>query len=797
MLISKKWLSQYMDLSDITMEEVADRITNAGLEVEGIEYGSTATGLVIGEVIECVDHSNSDHLHVCKVNDGEGVRQIVCGAPNVRAGLKVIVALPGAKLPGGEIKEGSIRGEESLGMICSLLELGVDAKSLTDYQKSGIEELPQDAPVGCKEVLEYLGLDDIILDVGLTPNRSDCLAAFAMAKETAAILNKEVTLPVYEGCADGGNPTQLKVLSKTDKCPLYLGKIIREVTIKESPKWMKELLMSANIKSINNVVDISNLVMLETGQPLHFFDLEKLTKEEIVVRDDLTCEYTALDEITYKIEPNDIMITVDGKPAAIGGIMGGDNSKIDESTKGILIESATFNSVSIRNSARKFNLNTDASIRNSKNIEPNAPYAALDRAVQLLIEYADAKGIEETVSTCEKHVCKYEFDVNLDRINTLLGTTFSMEEVMDVLTRLDLSPTANGVNIHVVIPTYRQDLSMEADIAEEIIRLIGFDDLPSTMPIMPSTVGALTPRQSLRRKLRTMISQQGYYEAETYTLISSEQLNDAIMPLDSYVTLASPMSEDRKIVRTSILPSLLTSAAYNAARSIKDISLFEISNVYSQDSVEERLAIVASGSLQKSRWQKMEIKVDFYTIKGLLQTMLSNLGFVEARVAFKENDKDVKHFHPYQSACVYIGKELFGIMGKIHPNMAKQYGVSSDTFMCEVNLEVLLNAKAGKVKYQPISKYPQVSRDLAFVVKQEVKVEDIVKAIRKHGKDIIQGVEVFDVYEGEHVEKGYKSIALSIIFQSSQRTLKDEEINEVHEKILTTLKNEVDAQLRS
>ncbi len=797
MLISKKWLSQYMDLSDITMEEVADRITNAGLEVEGIEYGSTASGLVIGEVMECVDHPDSDHLHVCQVNDGEGMRQIVCGAPNVRSGLKVIVALPGAKLPGGEIKEGTIRGQESLGMICSLLELGVDAKSLTDYQKSGIEELPMDAPVGCKEVLAYLGLDDITLDVGLTPNRSDCLAAFAMAKETAAILNKEVKLPDYEGCADGGEPTQLKVESKTDKCPLYLGKIIREVTIKESPKWMKELLMSANIKSINNVVDISNLVMLETGQPLHFFDLGKLDKEEIVVRDDLTCEYTALDDVTYQIEPGDIMITVDDKPTAIGGIMGGDDSKIDENTKGILIESATFNSVSIRNSARKFNLNTDASIRNSKNIEPNAPYAAMDRAVQLLVEYADAKGIEQTASNVEKHVCKKEFDVNLDRMNTLLGTTFSMEQVMDVLSRLDLSPKENGKEIHVVIPTYRQDLGMEADIAEEVIRMIGFDDLPSTMPVMPSTVGALTPRQALRRKLRTMISQQGYYEAETYTLVSEEQWNDAIMPMASHVTLASPMSEDRKIVRTSILPSLLTSAAYNAARSMKDIPLFEISNVYSQEVVEERLAIVASGALQKSRWQKMEIKVDFYTIKGLLQTMLSQLGFVEARVSFKENDQDVEHFHPYQSACVYIGKELFGIMGKIHPNMAKKYDVPMDTFMCEVNLEILLNAKAGKVKYQPISKFPQVSRDLAFVVKQEVKVEDIVKAIRKHGKDIIQGVEVFDVYEGEHVEAGYKSIALSIIFQSSQRTLKDEEINEVHEKILTTLKNEVDAQLRA
>lgn len=796
MLISKKWLSQYMDLSDITMEEVADRITNAGLEVEGIEYGSTATGLVIGYVEECVDHPDSDHLHVCQVNDGTGVRQIVCGAPNVRAGLKVIVALPGAKLPGGDIKEGVIRGAESKGMICSLLELGVDAKSLTDYQKAGIEELAEDAVVGDTNVLTYLGLDDIILDVGLTPNRNDCLAAFAMAKETAAILNKEVKLPTYEGCADMGTPTALQVSSKTDKCPLYLGKIIREVTIKESPKWMKELLMSSNIKSINNVVDISNLVMLETGQPLHFFDLGKLAKEEIIVSDDLSCEYTALDEVTYQIEPGDIMITVDGKPTAIGGIMGGDDSKIDENTKGILIEAAEFDSVSVRNSARKFNLNTDASARNSKHIEPNAPYAAMDRAVQLLIEYADAKGIEETASNAEKNITLTEIDVNLDRINTLLGTQFSEEQVMDVLSRLALQPSKNGEDIHVIIPTYRQDLSLEADIAEEIIRMIGFDDLSSTMPVMPATVGALTPRQSLRRNLKNILTKQGYYEAVTYTLVSEERLNDAIMPFASHVTLASPMSEDRKIVRTSILPSLLDSVAYNAARSLKDIPLFEISNVYSCEKVEERMAVVLSGSLQKCRWQKFDIKADFYTMKGLVQSILSTLGFVEARINFTENDLDTKHFHPYQSACVYIGKDLLGIIGKIHPAMAKQYDVVDDTVMCELNLEIILNAKKGKVKYEAMSKYPQVTRDLAFVVKDDVKVADIIKAIKKNGKNVIQEVEVFDVYRGEHVAKGYKSIALSIVFQSNERTLKDDEINEIHENILTTLKKDVDAQLR-
>lgn len=795
MLISKKWLSQYMDLSDISAEEIADKITSAGLEVEGIEKGAQATNLIIGYVENCVPHKDSDHLNVCQVNVGSDTRQIVCGAPNVAAGQKVIVALPGAKLPDGDIKEGVIRGEESRGMICSLLELGVDAKSLTDAQKAGIEVLDDDAVIGDTNVLEYLGLDDTVLDVGLTPNRNDCMAAFAMAKECGAVLNKEVTLPDFKGAAKVGEPTKLVVKSETKNCPIYSGKIIREVTIKESPKWMKQLLMASNIKSINNIVDISNLVMLETGQPLHFFDLAKLEKEEIIVRDDLNCKYMALDDMEYDIVEGDIMITVADKPVAIGGIMGGDNSKIDDNTKGILIEAAMFNNVATRNTSRRLNLNTDASIRYQKGIEPNAPYDAMDRAVQLLIEYADAKGIEETVYSNDWEVNETEIDVKLSRINALLGTAFSCEQVMDVLTRLELRPIMDGDNIHVTVPTYRQDLNIEADIAEEVIRLIGFDDLPSTLPMMPQTVGAFTPKQQLRRKLREILTQQGYYEAETYTLVSEKLHGDAIMPFESHIELASPMSEDRKIIRGSILPSLLNAVAYNKARSIKDIPLFEMSNVYSNDKVEERLAIALSGSLQKSRWMKHDVKADFYTIKGLIQSILEVLGYNSTRVMFKENDVDTKHFHPYQSACVYIGRELLGVIGKIHPVMAKEYDVD-EVVMAELKLDVILNNKASKVKFEPISKFPSVTRDLAFVVKEDVKVADIIKAIKKNAK-VIRDVEVFDVYMGEHVEKGYKSIALSVVFQSNEKTLQDAEINEIHEKILTTLEKEVDAKLRA
>lgn len=799
MIISRKWLNQYMDTSDLSIEELADKITNSGSEVEGIEIMSQGSNLVIGKVLTCVDHPDSDHLHVCSVDLGDKVEQIVCGAPNVAAGQKVIVARVGASLPGGEIKAGNIRGQQSNGMICSLLELGVDAHMLSEESKNGIEVLAEDAPVGNEDPLGYLGLDDEILDIGLTPNRNDCLAAWSMALEAGAVLHKEVKIPYADGASAVGEPTKLRVHSETEKCPLFLGKVIKEVTIKPSPKWMKELLMSAGLKSINNVVDISNIVMLETGQPLHFYDIDAIPAQEITVKDGIKYDYTALDGETYALEESDIVITTEGNPIGIAGIMGGNDSKIEQTTKGIIIEAAIFHHVSIRNTSRRLNLNTDASVRYQKGIEPMATYKAMDRAVALLCEYADAKGLEETAQYGSNNYTPVAFNVNLARINQLLGTDFDETEVMGVLRDLHLDPSKDGEDIHVIIPSYRTDLTIEADIAEELIRILGYDRLPRTLPEMPATLGALNKRQMLRRKLRSTLCDLGYNEAISYSLVSQKKIDDAVMGEKEVYTLASPMSEDRKFVRSSILPSMLDCIAYNQARSMKDIALFEISNVYGVGKVAERLCVAASGVLQKNRWQKFSVVVDFYTLKGLLEAMLNALGFDEKRILFKENKSDVVNFHPYRSAEVYLGKELLGYVGQIHPVKAKEYNIE-ETYALEINLEILLKNKAGKVKYSEVSKYPSVTRDYALVVKADVKVADIMNCIKKNGKlekeNIIQSVEVFDVYMGEHVEEGFKSIALRVTFQSFVKTLKDTEINEIHQKIIETLSKELHAELR-
>ncbi|MEG0314057.1 MAG: phenylalanine--tRNA ligase subunit beta [Erysipelotrichaceae bacterium] len=797
MIISKNWLAQYLDVKDYSIEELADKITGAGQEVEGIIKLSQGDNLVVGEIIECEEHPDSDHLHVCKVNIGDKVETIVCGAPNARKGIKVIVALVGAKLPGGNINAGVIRGVESNGMMCSLLELGVDEHSLTDKQKEGIEELSDDALVGDHDPLAFLGLDDVLLDIGLTPNRNDCMAAWSMAKEVGAVLHQSAKLPECKDASNIGTQTNLIVNSETDKCPLFYGKVVNHVEIKPSPRWMKQLLNAVGMKSINNVVDISNLVMLETGQPLHFYDASKLEKQELIVKQNLTTTYTALDGIEYTITPDELMITTNNKPIGIAGIMGGNDSKIDETTTSIIIEAALFNHVSIRNSARRLNLNTDACIRFQKGIDPLAPIKAMDRAVSLLIEYANATDFEETAKYDTTNYEPTHINVKLDNINKLLGTNFKEEEVVQVLKELELLPVINKDSgcIGVTIPSYRKDLEIENDIAEEVIRIIGYDRLPSTLPTLPATVGALNKAQSNRRRISRLLNNSGVNEAITYTLVGNKEISDAVMPLDNHVELACPMSEERKYVRTSILPSLLGSVAYNQARNNKDVALYEISNVYEQNKCEERIAMVISGSLQKNRWQKIDLEADFYMMKGFVENILLELGFSGSRVIIKENTEDTNMFHPYKSACVYLGKTLVGIFGNIHPAMAKRYSLS-DCVIMELNMQVLLDNKASKVKFTALNKFPGVTRDLALVVADEIKAEQLAKCIKGSSK-LIKAVEVFDVYTGEHVETGYKSIALSIKIESSEATLKDNDINMIVDKVMEDLQKQVNAQLRA
>lgn len=802
MKISKKWLERYMDLGQRSMDEIATTVTNAGFEVEDIVPLSQGTNLVIGEVLTCKDHPDSDHLHITTVNTGDQVRPIVCGAPNVAAGQKVIVALPGAKLPGGEIKSGKIRGEVSDGMICSLAELGVDKHTLSEAQLSGIEVLDQDAPVGHTDPLGYLGYDDTVLDIGLTPNRADCQAAWNMASETAAILNIPCQLPEVAGAADIASdvPTQLKIVSETEKCPHFYGKVVNSVTIKPSPKWMQELLRASGMNSINNVVDISNIVMLETGQPMHFYDKNALPHQEITVKDNLDTDYTTLDGETYHLQSGDVVITSNGQPIGIGGVMGGNDSKVEDNTQGIIIECASFDHVSIRNTARRLNLNTESSIRYQKGIEPLAAKKAIDRAVDLLIQYADAKDFEQTVEFGCDHYEEKTITCTVEQLNHRLGTDFAKEEIVDVFARLNLEPTVEGTTITVKVPSTRLDLEGMADLSEEVIRMIGYDRLPSTLPVMEMTEGKLNPQQRQRRFIQTFLCENGLQDAITYTLVSSAKKENAILSTGDALELPTPLSEERRYLRTSILPSLLESAAYNHSRGNKGVNMFEISELTSTQGVIEHLAIVLTGAMNETRWLKTSTPADFYTLKGLVETILERSGISENRLFFKPNQKDTTHFHPGRSAEVYIGKDLIGLMGEIHPLYANEVGLKH-AVMAELDLDQILETKKSKIRFTPVSKYPAVYRDLAFVVEKDLPASKIVEVIKRSGKlgkeSIVKNVDVFDVYQGEHVGEHEKSIALTMTFQSDVQTLDDKTITTIFNSIIDAIVNQCKATLRS
>lgn len=798
MRLSYKWLQEYVDLDGISPEELATRLTSAGLEVEGIEPMAQATNLVIGEVVSCQDIPGT-HLHdtVTKVGEGEDkLVHIVCGAPNCRKGLKVIAALPGAKLPGGTIEAKPLHGYPSNGMLCALYELGVSKKLLNEKQLSGIEELPADAPVGETNVLGYLGLDDTILDVSLTPNRADCSAMWNMAKEAAAILGRKAKWPDVKGMADGGADSSFVVRSETKKCPVYYGKVVNHVKVGPSPAWMKQYLQAYGMNSINNVVDISNFVMLETGQPLHFYNLSRLPAREITVKDGMTMDMTALDGNIFHIEDSDVLITTNGEPTGIAGIMGGEESMIDDDTDAIFIEAAHFDPVAIRHTSIRLNLLTEAAQRFTKGIDPLAAGKAMDRCVDLLTRYADASGFEKTVVCGDDHYKENVITETLEHCNGLLGTSYTMDQVTDVLERLDFKPEVNGTSVVCHIPSYRTDMEGQADVDEEVIRLLGYDDLPSTLPQMAPTVGMLSPVQKARRQIRDILSGFNLHEIVTYTLVSKAYTDDTFFAAGEPIALSMPMSEARTHIRTGLMNSVLECVQYNEAHGSKDNNFYELSKVYAKDKEQERLAIVLDGMLRNDKLHRQEQPVSFYTLKGILMTWLERNGFAAARVRISENKYDTVHFHPYRSAEIALDGKFLGVFGEVHPEYAGKFDLGR-VYYAELDLNPILTCKPGRLRFNPIQRYPGVTRDIALIVDKDVTARDILNIVSRNSHKIAKSAEIFDVYEGEHVEAGKKSVALHIVYQADDRTLREEDIAPVHERILQQFAEKLGAQLRS
>ena len=794
--ISLKVLNRYIKVDDQDPKELANKITSIGLEVEGMHNLANGNNMTIGHVLECVPHPDSDHLNVCKVEVKPGeIRQIVCGAPNVATNQKVIVANPGCDLGNGFIiKESKIRGVESNGMICSIAELGLDQRLLKPEDKEGIHVLDDNAPVG-EDPLEYIGLKDTILEIGLTPNRADCMALTSFAYEVGAILKRDVNLPKIETKGIDGSGINVKV--DTDLCSFFGAKLVKGVTTKESPEWLKNALLASGIKPINNIVDISNFVMLETGQPIHMYDYDKLNKKEFVIKTGFDCKEILLDGEEYTIEPNDIIVSTDDGIGCVAGVMGSNSTKIDENTTNIVIEVATFDGATLRETARRLNLLTDASQHYIKGALNTAnSLNILERCANLLEELADAKEIYKSVTT-DLNIEERYVEVSTSKVNGLLGTNISTLEIEEIFNSLKFEFTLNGEQFNVKVPTYRNDITMAADLIEEVARIYGYDKIPSTLPEMSMTVGKRSDVQAKKHMIRNLLKDQGLHETLTYSLTSPTLVEDFnIFHTNETIKLAMPLGEERSVTRKSIISSLLQVINYNQSHNIKDVNVFELSTTYSKNTELQNLAIACCGEYNGLAFKQISYKADYYLMKGFVETIFKNLGVEESRYKLVRVHQNDTNYHPGRSAYIMIGKEIVGVIGNIHPLMEKKYNVK-DVYVVELNLTTLLNLKTSKVKFVDIPMYPSVSRDIALVMDKDVATYDVCRKIIQASKQLVKETKIFDVYEGEHIGANKKSVAINLIFQDPKGTLEENTINAVMEKILESVSKEFDAVLRA
>lgn len=785
MLVSLKKLAQYVSIDGLSAEEIANGLTFAGVEVEEVRRMASGTNLVIGKILECEKHPDSDHLHVLKVDLGGdyGMEQIVCGAPNARKGLKVIVARVGSVLPGGEIKKGVIRGVESNGMCCSLLELGVDAKYLSEYQQKGIEELPEDAIVGNENVLKYLNLDDEILDVKVLANRPDLLSIYNVAREIGAIFNRKVEIPEAEEISNF--KTKIEIGSKSEKCSQFSIKEVRGICIKPSPKWMQNYLNAMGVRSINNVVDIGNYVMLLTGQPLHMYDADKLPKKELYAYSEYEGDFVALDENTYAVKPGDIVICSDHKPMCLGGVMGALSCAVDDFSKNLFIESASFDSASIRRTSLRLGLVSESSQRFVKGTNHFQSEEVLNLAASLLKQYADAKEFSDNVVYQDEEEKVNKISSSVEKINGRLGTSFTKEQIYDVLTRLQFKVMmdANGEFV-VKVPQFRLDVTCSADLSEEVIRLLGYENVPSLLPKLDTKVGGLTHGQARLREIRYFLLERGLDECLTYSLLNKKEIKAFnLLNDDEHYEILNPLTDDHVCFRTHILHSLLKAAEYNVSRQEKNLALFETSNVQSLQRREEHLAIVLVGQEQAQGALKT-IPYDFYHMKGLVEGIFTLLGIEASRYKIERLESHFDELHPGKSAKVLFQNQLVAIFGELHPQKISEYGLGkTNAVVLEMNLSPLLFTKVNIEKMSPISRFPSVSRDLAFIVDKKVEAKDLLKTIKIAGKGLVKDAFIFDVYQGANIDEGKKSIAISIVYRNDNATLTEKEIVDVQDKI--------------
>lgn len=790
MILSRNFVKDYIDLDDnLSIEKIAQDMTRVGNEYDSAQKFINATNLVIGQIKTCEEHPDSDHLHVCMVDVGDKTLQIVCGAPNARAGIKVIVALVGANLPNDvTIKKGTIRGVESNGMMCSIAELGLDNKFLTEEDKKGICELGQDAIVG-EDPIKYLGFDDEVIDFELTANRGDLLSMLGMAYELGAIYNKKVKDVDINYKETGKDINQtFNIDIQTNNCSVFLAKKVENVEIKESPAFIKNRLMACGIRPINNVVDISNYVMLELGQPLHFYDADKLNNEIIVRMAKNGEKLTTLDNIERTLDENDIVISTKEKSIGLAGVMGGLETEVVPQTKNIIIESAIFDGVRVRKTAKKI-LRSEASNRFEKGLDSNRTYMAINRACHLLEKYANGTVIEGMCTYDQSQKEDKKIEITFKNITDVLGTNISNNDILDVFTKLGFSYEADDKKAIVSVPRRRLDISIKEDLIEEVGRIYGVDNIEGKLPVLPVKQGSYDKQT---REIRNKMVSLGLNETLSMIFTSDKEAKKYTTDDFEVVKLLDPLAEERNALRYSLIPSMVKIYEYNKARENKDVCIFEIGKGFykKQEEYGENQKIVALMTGKYYLGVGNSANVDFYVIKGVVEELLNFLGY-ENRYTIEMPDQIPNEFHKGQTANINVNGQIVGIVGKLHPEVTKD-----DVYVMEINLDELLSKRVGKMKYKEISKFPNVKKDVAFVMKKDIPSVEVEKVIKKAGGKLLTNIEVFDVYTGENIGKDEKSVAYSLTFNDSKKTLTEEEITKIFENIIANVEKLNDVSLR-
>jgi len=789
MLVSLKWLKDYININ-ITAEELADKLTMAGLEVDEIKtIRPLFSGVVTAKILSVKPHPAADKLSLCDVTDGAKTYRVVCGAKNIKAGNVVPLAKVGANIPGGHtIKSSVLRGEKSDGMLCSEAELE------TGDNSSGIWQLPENLTLG--ESLENaLDLNDTVLDVSITPNRSDCLSMIGIAREVAAITGGKIKIPVgriHESLKEISLLASVAIID-ADLCPRYSARLLKNVKVGSSPAWMKTRLEAAGFRSINNVVDVTNFVMLEMGQPLHAFDFRFLEKGKIVVRKSKDGEeFTSLDGKTRKL-PADTLLICDGiKPVAIGGIMGGLNSEVKDDTQVVFLESAYFNPVSIRRSARKLAMPTDASFRFERGVDPEGVIIALNRAAQLIADISGGNICKNCIDEYPHKILPVkDITLRLSRICQLTGTVIEAREVIKILQGLGMIVGKAGKdNFLVTPPSFRIDIKREIDLIEEVIRIYGYDRIPVKLPNVAVIQMASNPRMDLEEKIRQILTGTGYTEVVNYSFVNPESVDYLRLPENDerrrLVRIKNPLVEDQSVMRTTMVFGLLDTMKKNNNNGLFDLKIFEMGCIFINRKTDElpeeknMLACLLTGATTDNLWGN-KVNADFYDLKGCLENIFYDFKLTKCSYSSSISEP---FLHPGKSCGIYIGEVSAGYMGQVHPDVLERMGLKNNAYVLEINLDILANQAGNVISYKEISKFPAVTRDVAFLIPTEMETNHMVDIVLHQSEELLENVLIFDIYTGKGIADGIKSMGLRFSYRAPDRTLTDVEVNNIHDKIV-------------